>query len=105
VTTGAGANIGLIAVQRTGGLTARDPVERVRVFSWLGIAPSLSNVVGPVAAGLLIDRGGFGVAYAALLVLPVVSLLAARAVPGAAARAPARREPARPCASSSSCRA
>jgi MFS family permease len=88
VTTGGGANIGLIAVQRTGGLTARDPVERVRVFSWLGIAPSLSNVVGPVAAGLLIDRGGFGLAYAALLMLPLVSLLAARAVPGAAARSP-----------------
>lgn len=83
--TGAGANIGLIAVQRTGGLTARDPVERVRVFSWLGLAPSLANVVGPVAVGLLIDAAGFGVAYAALLVLPLASWLAARAVPAAAA--------------------
>lgn len=81
VATGAGANIGLIAVQRTGGLTARDPVERVRVFSWLGIAPSMANVVGPVAVGLLIDRGGFGLAYGALLVLPLASLLATRAVP------------------------
>ena len=35
-----------------------------------------------------IDRGGFGLAYAALLSLPLVSLLAARAVPGAAARSP-----------------
>lgn len=90
VATGAGANMGLITVQRTGGMTARDPVERVRVFSWLGIAPSLSNVVGPVAAGLLIDRGGFGVAYAALLLLPVASLLAARAVPTAASPGRAR---------------
>lgn len=87
---GAGANIGLIAVQRTGGLTARDPVERVRVFSWLGIAPSLANVLGPVAVGLLIDAGGFGVAYAALLVLPLASLLASRAVPAAASAGNAR---------------
>lgn len=85
VAAGAGANIGLIVVQRTGGATARDPVERMRVFSWLGVAPSFSNVIGPVAAGLLIDHGGFGVAYAALLVLPMASLLAARAVPSGAA--------------------
>ena len=88
--TGAGANVGLIAVQRTGGLTARDPVERVRVFSWLGIAPSLANVLGPVAVGLLIDAGGFGVAYATLLVLPLASLLASRAVPVAVSARSAR---------------
>ncbi|MCP5285615.1 MAG: MFS transporter [Burkholderiaceae bacterium] len=90
VAAGAGANIGLIAVQRTGGMTARDPVERVRVFSWLGIAPSLANVIGPVTVGLLIDAGGFAVAYASLLVLPLASLLAARAVPVAAAPGAAR---------------
>lgn len=84
VVTGAGANIGLIVVQRTGSLQARDAVERVRIFSWLGIAPSFSNVIGPVAAGLMIDLGGFGVAYGALLLLPLASLLAARAVPAAA---------------------
>ncbi|MCB1995887.1 MAG: MFS transporter, partial [Rhodoferax sp.] len=64
--------------------------ERVRVFSWLGIAPSLANVIGPVTVGLLIDAAGFGVAYAALLVLPLASLLAARAVPVAAAPGQAR---------------
>lgn len=85
VAAGAGANIGLIAVQRTGGLTARDPVQRVQVFSWLGLAPALANVIGPVAVGLLIDAGGFGLAYLALLALPLASLLAARAVPVAAA--------------------
>lgn len=80
VVAGAGANVGLIVVQRTGGAFARDPVERMRVFSWLGIAPSFSNVIGPVAAGVLIDHGGFAVAYGALLLLPMASLLAARAV-------------------------
>ena len=82
--TGAAANIGVIAVLRTGGLMTRDPVERLRVFSWLGIAPSFANVVGPVAAGLLIDHGGFGVAYLSLLALPLLSVLATRAVPRAA---------------------
>jgi MFS family permease len=85
VATGAGANIGMIAIQRTGGLVARDAVDRVRVFSWLAIAPSLGNMIGPVAAGVLIDQGGFPAAYAALLLLPLVSVAAARRVPAAAA--------------------
>jgi MFS family permease len=92
VTSGGGANIGLIAVQRTGGLLARDSVERVQVFSWLGIAPSFSNVVGPILAGVMIDLGGFGLAYGVLLVLPLASVLAARWVPVATVQpAPATR--------------
>lgn len=81
ILAGTGANVGLIASQRTGGLLARSAVDRVRVFSWLGIAPSFANVIGPVTAGVLIDRGGFAVAYLALLGLPLASLVAARAVP------------------------
>jgi MFS family permease len=49
--TGAGANLGLIAIQRTAGRTAHDATELRRVFSWLGLAPALSNVVGPVLVG------------------------------------------------------
>lgn len=79
--TGAGANIGLIAIQRTAGRTARDSSDLRRVFSWLGIAPALSNVVGPVLAGALIDLGGFRAAFAALLLLPLASLWWARRVP------------------------
>jgi hypothetical protein len=48
--TGAGTNLGLIAIQRTAGHWATDSVQRMRIFSWLGLAPSLSNVVGPVLA-------------------------------------------------------
>jgi MFS family permease len=81
VVSGAGANLGLIVVQRTGGRLARSAVERVRVFSWLGIAPSFANVVGPIAAGVLIDRVGFGATYVGLLVLPLASVWAARNVP------------------------
>ena len=50
-----------------------DSTERVRMFSWLGIAPSLSNVIGPVAAGLMIDAGGFRAAYLLLLALPLLT--------------------------------
>lgn len=79
--TGAGANFGLIAIQRTAGRSARDATERKRVFSWLGLAPALSNAVGPVLAGTLIDLGGFRLAFAALMLLPLASLWWARRVP------------------------
>ena len=83
---GAGTNIGLIAVQRTAGLLAMNPTERLRVFSWLGMAPALANVVGPVAAGFMIDAAGFAAAYGLLLLLPLVSLAAARRVPAQTGR-------------------
>lgn len=79
--TGAGANIGLIAIQRSAGHMARDSTERIRIFSWLGVAPALSNVVGPVVAGLLIDTAGFRAAFGALALMPVAALVWARAVP------------------------
>lgn len=78
---GSGANLGLITVQRTVGVAARDNAERVRLFSWVSIAPSLSNVVGPVAAGFMIDAGGFRGAYALMLMLPLLTLWCARRVP------------------------
>lgn len=79
--TGAGANYGLIAIQRTAGRSARDATELKRVFSWLGLAPALSNVAGPVLAGALIDGFGFRVAFGTLLLLPLLGLWWARRVP------------------------
>ncbi len=79
--TGAGSNVGLITIQRTAGRTARDATGLQRVFSWLGLAPALSNVVGPVLAGLLIDLGGFACAFAAMALLPLLSLWWAQRVP------------------------
>jgi MFS family permease len=90
---GAGANMGMLAIQHTAGAEARDSTERVRVFSWLGVAPSFSNVVGPVAAGLMIDLGGFAAAYATMAVLPLLTLVCARRVPRRPAREPAARAP------------
>jgi predicted MFS family arabinose efflux permease len=83
---GGGANVGLIAIQRSAGRHATDPTALKRVFSWLGLAPALANVIGPVLAGALIDLGGFRAAYAVLLVLPLGALLWARRVPKEAAR-------------------
>ena len=78
---GAGANFGLIAILRTAGRTARDGTELKQVFSWLGLAPALSNVIGPVLAGTLIDLGGFRAAFIALALLPLVCLWWGRRVP------------------------
>jgi len=86
--TGAGANMGMIVTQRTAGLTARSTTERVRVFSWLGVAPSFANVLGPVSAGFLIDAQGFTAAYLVLSGLPLATLASARAVPHRARPAP-----------------
>lgn len=78
---GAGTNIGMLTIQRTAGLAARDSTERVRIFSWLGVAPSFSNVLGPVAAGFVIDGLGFTAAYVLLTLLPLATLVTARQVP------------------------
>lgn len=94
--TGGGTNVGMLTIQRTAGLAARDSTERVRVFSWLGIAPSFSNVIGPVATGFVIDAWGYRAAYGLLLLMPLVSIASARLVPhlapaGAAAVVAGRR--------------
>lgn len=84
---GTAANVGMLTIQRTAGLVARDGTERLRVFSWLGVAPSFANVIGPVAVGLAIDGFGFAAGYALMAALPVMTALAARRVPRTA-RAP-----------------
>lgn len=81
VFAGAGANYGLIAIQRTAGRSAQDATELKRVFSWLGLAPALSNVAGPVLAGAMIDFAGFRAAFSVLMGLPLLGLWWARRVP------------------------
>ncbi len=92
---GTGANAAAIATQRTAGRLAVDSVDRVRVFSWLGMAPALGNAVGPVLAGVAIDTAGFGWAYFAMSALALSSLLAIPRVPrdvaAAAQRGPRQR--------------
>jgi len=79
---GVGTNFGLIAIQRSAGRLAEgDRVALTRIFSWLGLAPALSNVVGPVLAGTLIDLTGFRGAFVALALLPLATLWWAPQVP------------------------
>jgi len=79
--TGAGTSFGLIAIQRSAGRMANGTTDLKRIFSWLGLAPALANVVGPVVAGTLIDLAGFQLAFAVLAALPLASLVWARFVP------------------------
>jgi predicted MFS family arabinose efflux permease len=58
------------ALQRHVGRLASDQTQLKQVFSWLAIGPSISNFVGPFAAGLLIDASGFRAAYLLLALLP-----------------------------------
>ena len=81
VFVGSGANMGLIVIQRRAGQSVSTNTERMRMFSWLGIAPSLSNVVGPVAAGFMIDAGGFRAAYGLMLALPLLTWWCTRLIP------------------------
>jgi MFS family permease len=87
---GTGANAAAITTQRTAGRLAVDSVDRVRVFSWLGMAPALGNAVGPVMAGVAIDVAGFGWAYLSMAALALSSLLAIPRVPRDVAAAPHR---------------
>ncbi len=78
---GTAANTGVMTIQRAAGLATSDATERVRLFSWLGVAPPAANVVGPVTVGLLIDNFGFAAGFWWLLLLPLVALATMGYVP------------------------
>ena len=86
--TGTGANVGMITLQRSAGRLANSAVERMRIFSWVGLAPALANVVGAVGAGVLIDHAGYRAAFAVLMLLPLGALAWTRFVAREAARGP-----------------
>jgi MFS family permease len=88
VGTGFATTVGLIAIQRYAGRRAHSADERKVVFSWLAIGPALSNFVGPVLAGFLLDHGGLRVCFAALATLPLATLWLIRFAPKDAVVAP-----------------
>ena len=85
--SGGGCNVGLITIQRSASKSARDVTELKQIFSWLGIAPSISHMIGPGSAGFLIDHLGYGAAFSALALAPLASLWVGRIVPKEPARA------------------
>jgi MFS family permease len=71
--TGGGTGTAVIALQRHVGRAARTPTEVKQAFSWLAIGPAFSNFVGPFAAGLVIDHGGFRAAFLMMALFPLVT--------------------------------
>ncbi len=84
---GAGSAMGMIALQRTAGRLARSEAQRLRIFSWVALAPSIATFVGPMAAGLWIDHLGFRAAFVGLALFPLATWLATLWVPQEAPRA------------------
>jgi len=78
---GSAVCLAMIAVQRHAGHLAADATELRQVFSWVAIGPSISNFIGPLLAGLLIDASGFPAAYLLLGLLPSLAWWWVRGVP------------------------
>lgn len=82
-----------VAAQNLAG-TLGTAAERTRNFSTMSLGYSSGHMIGPVVAGLVIDRYGFGPAYivfAALTLAPILTLTLMRALgaQGARSEAPA----------------
>ncbi|WP_370654724.1 MFS transporter [Rhodoferax sp.] len=71
--TGGSTGVAVIALQRHVGRAAQNATELKKVFSWLAIGPAVSNFVGPLAAGLLIDYSGFRAAFLLMALLPLAT--------------------------------
>ncbi|MFB0935255.1 MAG: MFS transporter [Propionivibrio sp.] len=76
--TGGANGVSVITLQRHAGRLANDPVQLKQVFSWLAIAPSIANFVGPFLAGLAIDHAGFRACFATMAALALLSWLLVR---------------------------
>jgi predicted MFS family arabinose efflux permease len=73
--TGGATGVASISLQRHVGRSAANNADLKRMFSWLSIGPALANFVGPLTAGLLIDHGGFQVAFFGIAGLPLMTWL------------------------------
>jgi predicted MFS family arabinose efflux permease len=71
--TGGATGVASISLQRHVGRAAQNATELKKVFSWLAIGPAVSNFIGPLAAGLLIDHSGFRAAFLFMALLPLTS--------------------------------
>ena len=85
---GGSAGCAVIALQRHVGRLAEGGAQLRQVFSWLAIGPAVSNVLGPVAVGLLIDHAGpapgsllgYQAAFALMALFPWLTWLLLRRV-------------------------
>lgn len=70
--SGGAAGIAVIALQRHVGRVAENPAQLRETFSFLAIGPSLSNLLGPMVAGVAIDHAGFEASFLLLALLPLL---------------------------------
>jgi MFS family permease len=88
LTSGGATGMAVIALQRHVGRLATGPAELKLAFSWLSTGPAISNFLGPVLAGLMIDfagpepahETGFRAAFLLMALLPLCTLLSVRKV-------------------------
>ena len=86
---GGATGMAVIALQRHVGRMAKDAAALKVAFSWLSLGPAVSNFVGPVLAGLLIDFAGpvaadvvgFRWAFLSMALLPLLTWFWIRRVP------------------------
>lgn len=76
--TGGAGGIAVIAVQRHAARIAGEPAALRKAYSWLAIGLALSNVLGPVVAGVMIDSVGYRSAFMAIAALPLLAWLSVR---------------------------
>ena len=93
VLTGAAGGVAVIAVQRHTAGIASDPAALRKAFSWLAIGMALSNVLGPVAAGVMIDSAGFRAAFLGVATLPLLAWLSVRGAATSVSTPPDRLTP------------
>jgi MFS family permease len=97
---GGSAGCAVIALQRHVGRMAAGGAQLRQVFSWLAIGPAVSNVLGPVAVGLLIDHAGpvpgsmlgYQAAFALMAIFPWLTWLLLRRVQEAPNSQPVKTE-------------
>ena len=78
--SGAACGLVIIALQRHVGRMTEDVDQLRSAFSWLSIGPAISNFIGPLSAGVVIDVIGFRSAYFLMALLPLVGWLILRGV-------------------------
>jgi len=92
VLIGGAGGVASIAVQRHTARVVSEPAALRKAYSWLAIGLALSNVLGPVATGVMIDNAGFRAAFLAIATLPLLAWLSVRG----AQSVPKPPEPAQP---------
>jgi MFS family permease len=100
LSTGGATGMAVIALQRHVGRLANGPAELKAAFSWLSIGPAVSNFLGPVLAGLMIDfagperasETGFRLAFLLMAALPLSTLFWVRKVREKVSAAPAQSQ-------------